>query len=330
MSTIKEFFAAIPHAEGDNCVLQEAFLHHLFPDSFSFVDVQEMRAMYDHASFKLLAADAWMLLQHDAGAQVRFQAGWDTLLERSEPPHELPYHRPALLGLALATHATSKQARNRVWWHDMLVRVRRHHPDMADLLEVVLGWVAPVPPAQALDVFAIAGALFSPQPSWDAKAMAHFLNGQRKCSFPYAADFFENMLRAYVEDFAIGICMRYATELLPGMQQKLLTALERLAKRQARGQVAAAALIVLVWMVLACYLLFAHGPAATQMQADWDALGWAFLWVSGPVGATLSLIGIVFFWIKDRTLDFDFAKMRDRYAAYLLGRWTKLLDLPKA
>lgn len=329
MSTIKEFRAAIPHAEGDNRVVQEAFLHCLFPANYSFADIQEMRALHDYDSFKLLAADAWMLLQHDAGARVRFQDGWDKLLERTDPPSELPYHRPALLGLALATRATSKQARERAWWQDMLVRVRQHHPDMADFLEVVLCWVPPAPPAQSLDVFPLAAALLSPQPSWDAKALAHFLQAQRKCEFPYATDFFENMLRVYVEDFAMGICLRYETELLPGLQQQLLETLKRLAQRQARGQVAAAALVLLIWMVLACYLLFAHGPAAAQMQADWDALGWIFIWVSGPIGAALSLFGIVFFWVKDRTLDFDFAKMRDRYAAYLLARWAKLLKLPQ-
>lgn len=330
MSILTEFHSKIPHAQGDNAVLQAAFLRHLFPENFVLSEIQGRRKQFQFDSFKLLAADGWLALAGDADAQSRFRKGWARLLDGQMVPAELPNHRPALLGLALACRADASLPESRVWWQNLVVLVRQNHDRMASLLEVVLGWIAPISPANPLEVFALAGGLFQPAPHWDAARLAAFLQGQRKCRYPYSDDFFEDALRIYVSDFALEICLRYEKELLPGLQQQLQSALQRLAHRKAEWQVTAAALLVMLWMIAACYFLFAQGGAAFDLRARWDELSWVFLWLSGPFSAAVSIFRILFFGIQGRSLDLDLAKMRDRYAAYLLRRWAKYLKLPPA
>lgn len=329
MSILQEFQFSIPKAEGDNGVLQNAFLHHLFPDTVRLSDVLAQRSLIQYDSYKLVAADGWLALQGDAAARIRFELGMVGVLNAAVLPEDLPYHRPALLGLALGCRRFGLMLDARAWWHSLLTHVRREEPRMAYLLEVVLGWTSVQPPSDGLEVYALAAGLLEPEkPFWEAGAMARFLHAQRKCHFPYAEDFFENMLRVYVMDFAMEICLRYETVLLPGLAQQIHSALEQLALRQATRQTIAVTVLIYVWMIAACYFLFGKGEVALDLRARWDEVGWVFLWLSGPVSAFVSMFRLIFFAITRRSLDLDFVKVRDRWSGFLLRRWRPLLKLP--
>jgi hypothetical protein len=333
MKAIDQFQAQLPHAIGDNLVLQRFFLHHLFPDTYALADLLAEREGYiNQRSFKLVAADGF----HWAASGVgRFTQGMDWLLS-IDFPDALDFHEIALMGIAVGL-AKTMQPIWLAWWKSLLSRIESQ-PDgykLAKLLAVVSGLEAPEPSNLDLHEYDLAQGMLSRPQQWQAERIGAYFVKMRKEPFPYYVDFFRLMLAVYLMDCAITNALKSSEELgqigkEAAVNQMAITemSLDAFADKRARILLSTVALLGTISMLAACTLLFVWRQNYTEWRDVWDVLKWATLWVSGPIPAAALVLRILYFAIQHKPIPFDLQSLHKWYKERLKQRWRKRLNLP--
>ena len=337
MILIPEFYTRVQPSLTGTHPVQQAFLHHLFPESVSFpIDkAEEISGAEGAANQKLALLGYWSLFSTHARPQFS-----ETLLDFQQ--RELDDDRlilgdlATLLGITLGIRQQASKE-NRKWWRHQLGKWTHgfiQPPEQVEFCRLLIQGQVPAPEDLSEGYFVYLLLQSSQSMIGEGKYLKDFYVRTRKQKFPGPkADFHLTMLKLYGMDACFRRCI---------WEEAQVKALQREALAQVEAQIFKRAQQQGKWLALTMYAIgipaisfctyvfFRQLSANPKWAVGWELIGQALALFGGPIALLFILSRIVWEMIGKRPPSLKFRPVAQSIASFLLLRRLRRMGLRNA
>lgn len=337
MILIPEFYARVQPLLTGTHPVQQAFLHHLFPESVAFPHdkAEEISGAEGAANQKLALLGYWSLF--DAHVRTQFAETLQDFQQRKLDDDRLILGDLAtLLGITLGIRQlAAKEARK--WWRHQLGKWTHDFiqpPEQVEFCRLLIQDQVPAPEDLSEGYFVYLLLQNSQNMIGQEKYLKDFFVQTRKQKFPGPkADFHLTMLKLYGMDACYRRCI---------WEEAQVKALQREALEQVEAQIFKRAQQQGKWLALALYAIgipaisfctyvfFRQLSANPQWNAGWELFEQALTLFGGPIALLFILARIAWEMVGKRPPSLKFKPLAQHIARFLWLRRLRRLGLHNA